>query len=476
LEKAPSLQSKLAVTFMVVWLGVVLLLTAVLTLSFYLRDVSMITTQVREKAILMRTGLLSTMMATGSPEVVKSTINAFKNEYKSSLKIRMIESGYIWRQFGSDYNEKPRDQIEADVLSGKLPEFSDLSGTKFRFITPFVTDERCGRCHQDMDGKPIATGKVNGIAEFVYDVSAWKESSLRLLAETEFFLILILGVNGFAIYNFLSKNVLRPISDITNAITVLEKEEQPRLESTFATTKEIMILMNEVQRMADTIAITRAAHAKELEEERKKNELISKFVTKQADRLGVTNMDDISFIINRLSVAVSEVEKAKMLEVVAEFVTQENKVLTIGNDVLLTRPISLYLTDLIAGKKGAVKKGSIELALEEAITNAIAHGNLGLESHLKDDDTGEFERMMEQRIKMEPYASRKVHISYGYSGDCAVFTIQDEGSGFNWKEYLKKEPTPELLSHGRGLFIIRAFASSVVFDEKGTRITIKFDI
>jgi hypothetical protein len=173
----------------------VLLTTVVLSLSFYLRDKKMLLNQAHEKARLVQTGLLSTMMASGDPAVVKATIDTFKQQ-KTDFTFRMIESKYVWRQYGSKDNALPSDQIEEDVLSGKLAEYSDLTWSTLRFVTPFVTDERCGKCHQEMDGSPLAPGKVNGVAEFVYDVTEWRNTGMRLMAETDFLIILIMAATG----------------------------------------------------------------------------------------------------------------------------------------------------------------------------------------------------------------------------------------------------------------------------------------
>lgn len=473
MDSKGTLQSQLVRTIISVWLVAIVLITAVLALSFYIRDRKLIISETKEKAMLVRVGLLSAMVNTADLDGARGAINQFKKQ--SHFGFRMVESRYVLRQFGTHDGEFPRDSIEEDVLEGRLEEYSNLSGTTFRLVTPFITDERCGRCHQDMDSKPLGAGKIIGLAELLYDVSAYRNSSLRLLAEIELIIILILTATSYFVYMFLNRSILRPLGEITSAIVVLRTGGITDKELK-ANSHEMSVLVDEVKKMAASMEEKRQAYEAELEEERKKTDQITNFVFKKTDNLGITNPNDISVIINRLSKSVGEVEKSAMIEVISEYVTLEKKELIIENNIELIRPISLYLTDLIAGKKGNIKKGSIELVLEEAITNAIAHGNLELDSKLKDEDFSEFERLLLERSKLDPYNTRKVRISYDFNGTRAVFKIYDEGGGFDWGTFMKKEAAPDLLAHGRGLIIIRAFSSSVSFNEKGNELIVTFDI
>lgn len=473
MDSKGTLQSQLVRTIVSVWIAAIILITVVLTISFYIRDKELILTETKEKAMLVRVGLLSAMINTTDSDGAREAIKLFKKQ--SEFSFRIVESRYILRQYGTREGQFARDSIEDDVLEGRRGDYSNLSGAMFRFVTPFVSDERCGRCHQNLEGKQLEPGKIVGLAEIVYDASEYRTSSLKLLAEIELFIILILTATSYMAYLFLNRSVLGPLRGVTDAIEimrtggVMEKELK-------ANSLEMGVLVDQVKKMAESIDEKRRAHEAELEEERKKTDQISKFVFKKIDNIGITNPNDISFIIDRLSKSVGEVEQSATVEIISEFVTLEKKELTIENNVAFIRPISLYLTDLIAGKKGNIKKGSIELVLEEALTNAIAHGNLELESKLKDENFSEFERLLTERARTEPYSSRRVKISYDYSGASATFKICDEGRGFNWREALKKEVQPDLLVHGRGLIIIRAFSSSINFNESGNELIVTFEL
>ncbi len=116
----------------------------------------------------------------------------------------------------------------------------------------------------------------------------------------------------------------------------------------------------------------------------------------------------------------------------------------------------------------------IVTALKEAVLNAIDHGNLELDSNLRDQGDGsEFYALAEERIKQEPYRYRKVTVTSRISPEQLAYVIRDEGPGFD-PSTLPDASDPENLSraHGRGLLLIRSFMDDVVFNDKGNQITL----
>jgi serine/threonine-protein kinase RsbW len=90
---------------------------------------------------------------------------------------------------------------------------------------------------------------------------------------------------------------------------------------------------------------------------------------------------------------------------------------------------------------------SIELALEEALVNAIKHGN-----------------------QLDP--DKRVFVRYEIAGDRFDIRIEDEGPGFNPCDV--PDPTaPENLERpcGRGLLLIRNFMTDVQYHGRGNVVT-----
>lgn len=115
----------------------------------------------------------------------------------------------------------------------------------------------------------------------------------------------------------------------------------------------------------------------------------------------------------------------------------------------------------------------IGMALTEALTNAVDHGNLELDSTLRDEGDGRYEQLREERKLKAPYRDRRVHIKQQLTPSEAVFVIRDEGQGFDPAQL--PDPTdPENLmkSSGRGLLLIRTFMDEVRFNERGNEITL----
>jgi serine/threonine-protein kinase RsbW len=91
---------------------------------------------------------------------------------------------------------------------------------------------------------------------------------------------------------------------------------------------------------------------------------------------------------------------------------------------------------------------AIRLALEEAIVNAVKHGN-----------------------KLDP--AKHVRIQYHITDQRAAITIEDQGTGFNPTE-LADPTADENLSRccGRGILLMRNFMTSVIFNPAGNKVTL----
>jgi serine/threonine-protein kinase RsbW len=89
----------------------------------------------------------------------------------------------------------------------------------------------------------------------------------------------------------------------------------------------------------------------------------------------------------------------------------------------------------------------IRLALEEALVNAIKHGN-----------------QMDLR--------KKIHISYRVCPDCFEVRIADEGPGFDPQD-VPDPMAPENLERpcGRGLLLMRHYMTEVTYHPPGNRLS-----
>jgi anti-sigma regulatory factor (Ser/Thr protein kinase) len=115
----------------------------------------------------------------------------------------------------------------------------------------------------------------------------------------------------------------------------------------------------------------------------------------------------------------------------------------------------------------------VAVALTEALVNGIQHGNLELDSRLRQEDEATYGRMAEFRRRRPPYRDRRLHVRARLSRREAVYVIRDEGPGFD--PATSRDPTdPAHLDRttGRGLLLIRAFMDEVAFNRAGNQITL----
>ncbi len=150
-------------------------------------------------------------------------------------------------------------------------------------------------------------------------------------------------------------------------------------------------------------------------------------------------------------------------------------VFSIENDTELIPIVVGYLQESMShvGIGDESERLCMSVALEEALTNAVHHGNLEVSSELRQGDDSRYHELIRQRSKEEPYRGRRVQIKVRMNDRDAVFVIRDEGPGFDVAG--RPDPTePENLEQagGRGILLMRTFMDEVLFNERGNEVTL----
>jgi len=112
------------------------------------------------------------------------------------------------------------------------------------------------------------------------------------------------------------------------------------------------------------------------------------------------------------------------------------------------------------------------IALEEALRNALFHGNLELTSEQREGDPEVYQRLIDDRTSREPFTKRRLHVTVEVTPDSGRFVIRDQGPGFDPAKL--PDPTdPENIEKvsGRGLLLMRTFMDEVSFNETGNEVT-----
>jgi anti-sigma regulatory factor (Ser/Thr protein kinase) len=110
------------------------------------------------------------------------------------------------------------------------------------------------------------------------------------------------------------------------------------------------------------------------------------------------------------------------------------------------------------------------LALHEALTNSIIHGNLELSSDLKERSDHSFTEALAARVANPHYGMRPVEMHVDYDGERCRWTITDQGKGFDVQRVLAHSDQPEsALCSGRGILLMRALLDDVRYELGGRR-------
>jgi CheY-like chemotaxis protein len=119
----------------------------------------------------------------------------------------------------------------------------------------------------------------------------------------------------------------------------------------------------------------------------------------------------------------------------------------------------------------------VRIALEEALLNALYHGNLELSEdqwreHRSDLRRGVLSAPVRQRQAELPYRDREIRVEVDISPEKARFVIRDQGPGFDTAAVPKRHDPQTLHEHGgRGLVLMRNFMDQLAFNDQGNEVT-----
>jgi CheY-like chemotaxis protein len=150
----------------------------------------------------------------------------------------------------------------------------------------------------------------------------------------------------------------------------------------------------------------------------------------------------------------------------------------LGNDATMISPLidHLHRTIKSFGRCDEATGVRICVALEEAINNALYHGNLEISSDVRTSNRQIYRRLVRQRRDSEPYQDRSIFVSADITRERAVFVVRDEGPGFD-PDSLPDPTDPTNLEKpsGRGLLLMRTFMTSVEFNDQANEVTMVKD-
>jgi anti-sigma regulatory factor (Ser/Thr protein kinase) len=117
---------------------------------------------------------------------------------------------------------------------------------------------------------------------------------------------------------------------------------------------------------------------------------------------------------------------------------------------------------------------AVEIALHEAIANAVQHGNLELGSALRDTVPGQgtYAGYLAARLNEPRFGDRTVHIHARWKPGCLCLSVTDEGRGYSPQDSV--DALGGRKCSGRGLFLIGDLARMVNISKGGRCLTMEF--
>jgi DNA-binding NarL/FixJ family response regulator len=158
------------------------------------------------------------------------------------------------------------------------------------------------------------------------------------------------------------------------------------------------------------------------------------------------------------------------------FVSDEQE-LAMGNQLFLIGDVAYRLTRDLRKYLDPDTTELVRLSLVEMIINAIEHGNLEISYQEKSAalQSGSYGDFIARRQEDPRYKKRLVHIKYRINSLMASYTITDDGKGFDHSLFMKNEIADtniNLKPHGRGLYMSRKIFDDVIYNEKGSSVTV----
>lgn len=152
--------------------------------------------------------------------------------------------------------------------------------------------------------------------------------------------------------------------------------------------------------------------------------------------------------------------------------------LTNNQSLIESLAVHLKQVALSMGVCDAADGTRLVVALQEALFNALFHGNLEIDPELRQGDKRAYQELAAKRREQQPYKDRRIHVGVIATREAAAFVIRDEGPGFNSKKSLARftsvSPTDRInLQEGHGLLLMHTFLDhQVTYNEEGNEVTL----
>jgi len=140
----------------------------ILPYKFYNRDIDDARRNAQNISKLIRAGVLSHMDEAVNSKKMRDLLAMFQTQFE--FKFRLIRSSHVEKQHGVKEDSQSKDQLINGVLRTGHGREDWLGSTRFRYVSPFVADESCQRCHRGLNNATIEIGSVLGVSEIIFEL------------------------------------------------------------------------------------------------------------------------------------------------------------------------------------------------------------------------------------------------------------------------------------------------------------------
>jgi anti-sigma regulatory factor (Ser/Thr protein kinase) len=179
--------------------------------------------------------------------------------------------------------------------------------------------------------------------------------------------------------------------------------------------------------------------------------------------------DDLIATLNQVHDAAQSEQAQSYL---MHYMTAADAEFELPNDSTIIRACLKHLLNMLRCLPlgDVTERMRVGIALQEALNNAYYHGNLEVVSEAG-HNSRRFEKVAASRIYEEPYIHRRIHVRAEISRQQAVFTIRDDGTGFDVAS-LSANDTSAVSStvRRRGITLMQSIMDEVTFNETGNEV------
>jgi len=159
-------------------------------------------------------------------------------------------------------------------------------------------------------------------------------------------------------------------------------------------------------------------------------------------------------------------------------ITDLSGMLELNNDLIQVHFYSNYFSNYLY-KEGLIdigKKYSVQLALNELLNNAIEHGNAGISKEDKAHYLAKgqnWNEVVKSFVSKPENRNKRVQLSYKIGSDKTIFTVKDDGQGFDTSLLQKKAAKGDPIApNGRGILLTLNSVDHVTYNTRGNKVTV----